>query len=129
MYAVLSTVKLRLDLTGRKHINMSQIITKEKAAPYQKRRKESRKLNKQWAVEYKGGKCEYCGFVSSYLDVYEFHHLDMNEKEFTISIRGELLPESFQKKVKPELDKCSLLCANCHRLEHAKWKEQRIKND
>jgi len=85
------------------------------------KRKDNRKINKQWAVEYKGGQCEDCGFTSPYLAVFDFHHINMNEKEFNITKDLALLPENYQKKVKNELDKCSLLCANCHRIKHAKW--------
>jgi 5-methylcytosine-specific restriction endonuclease McrA len=96
-----------------------------------KRLRAARAANKQWAIEYKGGKCESCGLVPEYLVVLEFHHKDMNEKEFNISKESSLCLDSFQKKVKDELDKCALLCANCHRIEHAKWNEaiQGFEND
>jgi 5-methylcytosine-specific restriction endonuclease McrA len=96
-----------------------------------KRLRAARAVNKQWAIDYKGGKCESCGLVPEYLVVLEFHHKDMNEKEFNISKESSLCLDSFQKKVKDELDKCILLCANCHRIEHAKWNEaiQGFEND
>jgi len=67
------------------------------------------------AIEYKGGKCVACGY-SGPPAAFDFHHLDRAEKEFKISRRsGKVLSES----IKNELDKCDLLCAICHRLEHA----------
>lgn len=40
-----------------------------------------------------------------------FHHLDPKKKEFGLSERG--LTRSWEK-IKLEIDKCVLLCANCH---------------
>tara|TARA_R110002074_G_scaffold400448_1_gene595930 strand:+ start:222 stop:494 length:273 start_codon:yes stop_codon:yes gene_type:complete len=70
---------------------------------------------KQKCVEYKGGKCERCGY-DKYLGVLEFHHKDPNEKDFNIS---KVRLTTFNEDIKKELDKCSCLCANCHREEHA----------
>ena len=123
MYAVLLTVNQRLDLTGQRHIKMPY-----KDPEKQKQRlRDARATNKQWAIDYKGGKCESCGLVPEYLVVLEFHHRNMNEKEFNISRESNMCLDSFKKKVTPELDKCALLCANCHRIEHAKWNEERMK--
>lgn len=36
------------------------------------------------AIEYKGGKCEICGYDKC-VDALDFHHLDPSEKEFRIS--------------------------------------------
>ena len=66
------------------------------------------------AVNYLGGKCASCGY-NKCVEALDFHHLDPNKKEFSIS---QAKSHSFSK-VKPELDKCVLLCANCHREEHA----------
>ena len=74
-----------------------------------------KKLKKQ-CVEYKGGKCENCGY-SKCIGALEFHHIDPKQKDFTIS---HLRSTNFNSVVKKELDKCSLLCANCHREEHEK---------
>lgn len=57
---------------------------------------------------YKGGKCIVCGYNKS-IRALQFHHLDPTQKDFGISGTTK----SFEK-LKPELDKCVLLCANCH---------------
>jgi hypothetical protein len=46
----------------------------------------------------------------------EFHHLETSRKDFGISGKGYTRSWS---KVSEELDKCMLLCANCHREIHA----------
>ena len=66
------------------------------------------------AIEYKGDKCEICGYCK-YIGALEFHHLNPAEKDFSISASGKT--RSFEL-VKKELDKCILLCANCHREIH-----------
>lgn len=73
----------------------------------------SRRILKEKLVEYKGGKCEICGYDKC-ITALEFHHLDPNEKEFTIGHNGVLSLE----KCKKEADKCILVCANCHRELH-----------
>lgn len=60
------------------------------------------------AIEYKGGKCCICGYDKCARSL-TFHHLDPTKKDFGIS--GST--KSFEK-LKPELDKCILVCANCH---------------
>ena len=74
-----------------------------------------RKKIRQMAVEYKGGKCEICGY-SRCIDALEFHHNDLAEKRFGISEKG--YTRSW-KEVMKELDKCIMICANCHRELHA----------
>lgn len=71
---------------------------------------------KTMAVEYKGGACMDCGYCTEQ-GALEFHHVDPAEKEFAIGGAGKT--RSFEK-MKVELDKCLLLCANCHREEHAR---------
>jgi len=69
---------------------------------------------KQKCVDYKGGKCNHCGYSKS-IAALEFHHEDPTQKDFTIA-SSRLT--AFSDKIKQELDKCLLLCANCHREEH-----------
>lgn len=68
-----------------------------------------RRKVKQMAVEYKGGKCELCGY-DRYVGALDFHHL--RDKEFSVSKSGNTYS---WERVKAELDKCMLVCANCHR--------------
>lgn len=67
---------------------------------------------KKKGVEYKGGKCQECGYNRS-LRALHFHHLDPAEKDFNI---GE--SKAGWETLQPELDKCALLCANCHAEVH-----------
>lgn len=77
---------------------------------YQKQRWINRKIK---AVEYKGGCCQACGY-SKCLGALEFHHRDKDTKEFSwIKLRLRNW-----ESVLLELDKCDLLCANCHRETH-----------
>lgn len=69
---------------------------------------------KQTCVDYKGGKCEICGYCK-YIGALDFHHLDPKEKDFAISSRVSMKLENIKK----ELDKCVMLCSNCHRETHA----------
>jgi hypothetical protein len=60
----------------------------------------------------RGGKCERCGYDIC-MKALEFHHLDPNKKDFTISNDHFKLKEAVE-----ESKKCILICANCHRELH-----------
>ena len=77
-----------------------------------KRRRERVRLT---AIQYKGGRCQICGYDRC-MEALEFHHLDPTKKDFGISNKG--YTRSWEK-VREEADKCILLCANCHREVHA----------
>lgn len=66
------------------------------------------------AIEYGGGKCHICGYDTC-TRALSFHHKDPSQKDFGLSARG--LTRSWDK-IKVELDKCILLCANCHMEVH-----------
>lgn len=72
-----------------------------------------RKELKIKAVEYKGGKCVECGYHKC-IAALEFHHTDPTVKEKNIAKYSTRQWEA----VKLELDKCILVCANCHREIH-----------
>ena len=65
---------------------------------------------KQEAVNYLGGKCFLCGYNKD-IAALEFHHKDRSKKSKDYYAMKNW---SLEKK-KKELDKCILLCANCHR--------------
>jgi hypothetical protein len=72
---------------------------------------------KQEAVDYKGGHCLLCGYnrCNSSLD---FHHSNPNEKDPDWKL---LKNRALTENVKKELDKCILVCKNCHGEIHAGW--------
>lgn len=83
---------------------------------YQKDRKFNYEQVKKWrllvkkkAVDYKGGECQVCGYDRCVRSL-DFHHLDPTKKDFAIS---EFKNRKIEK-LKNELDKCILLCSNCH---------------
>lgn len=99
----------------------SQKLHSKKEEQYIKRKKSNaiqvsnrRRQLKMMAVEYKGGKCIICGY-DKYIRALEFHHLNADSKDFSISTTGTT--RSWEKN-KIELDKCICVCANCHREIH-----------
>lgn len=72
---------------------------------------------KLMAIEYKGDSCENCGYDKC-VDAFDFHHLDPTQKEFKLASGNTYKWET----MKSELDKCILLCANCHRETHYELK-------
>lgn len=70
-------------------------------------------LKKRNLVLMFGDKCLDCD--TPYPDyVYDFHHLDPSTKDVNPS---KALTWSAER-AKEELDKCVMLCANCHRIRH-----------
>lgn len=69
---------------------------------------------KERCLAYKGGKCERCGY-SRCARALVFHHNDPKEKEWGI---GGNHSRKWSDIVR-ELDKCQLLCANCHMEVHS----------
>ena len=77
--------------------------------------KQRRYRVKEELVNYKGGKCCICGY-NKYIGALEFHHLDSSIKDFGIAQNSSYRNIDALKK---EVDKCILVCANCHREIHA----------
>ena len=72
---------------------------------------------KEECIQYLGGKCSLCSYDKC-KDALVFHHINPEEKEFGI---GDAIKRNFPFiKIKPELDKCQLLCRNCHLEKHSK---------
>jgi 5-methylcytosine-specific restriction endonuclease McrA len=79
-----------------------------------------RKL-KQQMVDYKGGCCQKCGY-NKYIGALEFHHINPEEKDFNPS---SLKKYTMDTRITEELDKCILLCSNCHRETHHEINEKK----
>lgn len=65
------------------------------------------------AISALGGKCGACGGIF-HSAAFDFHHVGIK----VFSIGNQLLNTSIHSLAQ-ELAKCRLLCANCHRVEHA----------
>lgn len=77
-----------------------------------------RKAMKKAAVKRKGGKCERCGY-NKCLDALHFHHINSDEKEFGLAQSG--YTHSWETYLE-EVNKCLLVCANCHAEIHSEEK-------
>jgi predicted HNH restriction endonuclease len=77
------------------------------------KQRENKRVRKNLAIAYLGGMCNKCK-NTFHPAVYEFHHVDPATKDRDPSKMLSLKWE----RVTTELDKCILLCANCHRLTH-----------
>jgi hypothetical protein len=65
-------------------------------------------------IAYKGGRCQVCGYDKCPRSLC-FHHSDADSKRFNFA--GSHLRS--RKSLWAELDKCVLLCMNCHNELHA----------
>ena len=74
-----------------------------------------RREKKQYLVSLKGGKCERCGYDKC-LAALSFHHRDPSKKVIDLSTRT--IQSRKMEVLLTELEKCDLLCANCHMEVH-----------
>ena len=102
---VVTTIAHELDLRWQRNFEASQ----------------KRLALKERAIAYLGGKCQICGYDRCPA-AFDFHHIDAREKDFSISTSMNW------ERIQAELDKCSLLCANCHREVHNGWHPQLLES-
>jgi len=81
----------------------------------QQRRENARRVFLQDYKTQRG--CEVCGEVHP--AVLDFHHRDPSQKEFSLA---NMVGRTWESML-AEVDKCSVLCANCHRKLH--WNARR----
>tara|TARA_Y100000310_G_C20682687_1_gene816936 strand:- start:2728 stop:3177 length:450 start_codon:yes stop_codon:yes gene_type:complete len=74
-----------------------------------------KKQKRDWLDQYKKSQsCKKCGENRWFC--LDFHHMDSNEKEVGIA---DLVRSGYGfKRIKEEISKCIVLCANCHRHLH-----------
>lgn len=129
-------MKSKICITCRKQKSVSQFITRPDSKDgyrnqcrkcfYGVKRKRQH-CKKYEAILYKGGKCQICGYkgIDNFYGALEFHHRDQSQKD----IEWKKIRTWPVERIKEELDKCDLLCANCHREEHYRLNLRRWKND
>lgn len=86
---------------------------REQAKKHREKRTETQRIRRQerrkFLIEHLGGKCVGCGVTENL----QFDHIDRTQKLFSI---GKKLDYSLEKLL-PELEKCQLLCYECHELK------------
>lgn len=89
---------------------------------YEKNKEKRRAQYNQWRADTRSWFhelkkemcCSNCGF--DHVAALQFHHTDPLEKEYTIA---EMIGKGCaKKKILSEIEKCVVLCANCHAVEH-----------
>ena len=110
---------LPCEMFGLKKTRTNTIIYKSACNPCNtKHSKAYRDSMKQKAVEYLGGHCVDCKHTYP-LCAYDFHHLDPAQKDQIISKMLRTKVTTTWDEMTEELDKCVLLCSNCHRIRHS----------
>jgi protein-arginine kinase activator protein McsA len=79
---------------------------------------------KAYIVRKLGGKCSVCGYDKN-TSALEFHHIDPTKKKFMVN--AKTLSDKTLTEIDNELEKCKLLCRNCHAETHhptcSSWKD------
>lgn len=70
------------------------------------------------------GECQKCGY-NKYWQILEYHHRNQGEK--TIILSGRALNRSSEYIIEKEMEKCTLLCPNCHAELHHEIREKEKK--
>ena len=78
-------------------------------------------MNRQFVRSYKRDKCcVLCGW-KEHTNILQFHHIDKDDKDFPL---GKGIKAYKTETIKEEMDKCILLCPNCHMWHHHKEREE-----
>jgi len=100
----------------------SQFNSKNKTGNYYYKKEDSvekRKRRKLMCIKILGGECKSCGYKKN-LSALSFHHKNPDEKLFELNARN-IIGTSL-KIVLEEVNKCELLCNNCHtELHNPDW--------
>ncbi len=81
---------------------------------FKKRRELHRKVVREYASTLKVEGCIVCG--EKEISCLDFHHKDPTQKEYNIA---NMFHTGNRKNIEEEVEKCVILCANCHRKHHA----------
>ena len=107
-------VDLPEDKEWRELSSYQRYYYKNRKSEISRTQKRTREL-KTWFKDYKKSlECEKCG--EDHPACLDFHHKE--EKDFSIS---EMISRNnfSRQRIKEEIEKCSVVCANCHRKIHA----------
>lgn len=111
------------DLERRRETNrksMARWYERNKDLQIQRNRDRKDRI-RQWIQDYKAQHgCAHCG--ERHPACLDLHHKEPSEKEYNV---GSVFAIGWKiERIQSELDKCIILCANCHRKLH--WTERNI---
>lgn len=109
---------------GRKHSNCKSCVSKRDKEKYDTNSERRKKVRERALVAYKRNrefvqrvkrlsKCSKCSEDRWYC--LDFHHCGGKDLEISDMVTGFSI-----ERIKNEMRKCEILCANCHREEHYK---------
>lgn len=81
---------------------------------------ENRRRKKEWLDSQKIA-CNRCGF--DHVAALEFHHTNPAEKDFLLSVA---VSHYSLDRIKVEVEKCEIVCANCHRIHHFEERQAKL---
>ena len=95
--------------------NRGAYRNKDKMQRYNKEAHQKRK-DRYYSIldSYSDKMCSKCGYSSDVWAPFDWHHTDVENKLYELSS----MVRHTEENIVAELDKCILLCSNCHRLHH-----------
>lgn len=111
--------KQRIRNTSKKRYANKRDLIRTQVAEHQMR-------NKIRAINVLGGRCQRC--ETDHPSTLQFHHRDPSTKLFSITTKELSSPRKYpwDEMIVPELNKCDLLCGNCHTLTHTVLSPERV---
>ncbi len=108
------------ELFGIKEVKVKTVPEKKHPVRTNKLINDLARYRKDILIELLGGSCNICGKIFPQCAM-DFHHKDGKEKgELSIGTRIRNYSEkAFWERIIPDaVERCILLCANCHRIIH-----------
>ena len=95
--------------------NIAYHCSEKVKSNYHKRQIKRRRELKTTMKTASGGKCSVCGYDRC-LDALQYHHINPSQKSHLV---GSMFSTHCKEDIQKEIDKCVLLCANCHQEIHS----------
>ena len=107
----------------KKRVMDKKYYLKNKTILNEKQREYHKKRENKFLSAYKKGKiCALCGY-NEHWEILQFHHKDKKKKLFEITLFK--IAKKNPEELKREIEKCILICPNCHFLLHLREKENK----
>jgi len=119
------TMKWRATPSGQQSLRKALDKRKNSKTGQEARKRYGQKVSahmlllKRKALNYLGGaRCNECNIEDTCLGIYDFHHLRDKKIGISIWLRSQPMSSEDISEIHSELDKCVVLCKNCHTRKH-----------